>query len=588
VSRLSHVSKFAFIPLVGLTLLPLLLVIGYVATYGNPVPVGDQWWDVGYIAVKTRAGLLTLDDLFMYFSGHRPLLIRLHTVLMTLLTNYDARLLNYMAIVNALLNVGLATLLLRGQRRALALFALPVFALVILTLYHPDSWLDYYFAVWQQPLFFLLVALLILQRARPGFMALAGMILCAVATTFTLGLGLAAWVSVPIAIFADRRYRRPQFLLAWGVAAGLCLGFYFSGNARDPNEVAGSAFSLATLRQLDPLQTSAYLIQFQSNRFETGSLNAVAMILAVACIVTLCANAWLVMRQEGNAKTVAIWLSLAAFALGGAILTALGRGLSFPAAPRYSPGADGFWIAFVALAVLALMLRPKPMRVAINGVLLCAIVVLTIQKNVWSVTQPDDSFPPSCDQCVLDAPLAVDGCFRACFVWSEDQSVYHFAALRLSVFGDVTPISIVPDNDSPVLITMPHRWLSVYVRDYVLAGIPATLQTHIAPLRGDWQLPKEPYSPYYRGEWDPATFPNPLSGIYESADPVIATLPTLLADHSHVWVLSMPDSAVSADSLAIALGDLGLENRPIPVTLPGRLQMTCFERQATGACDQSW
>ena len=39
-----------FLVLAGLT--PIVLVAWYVVTYGSPAPIGDQWWDTVYIAVK--------------------------------------------------------------------------------------------------------------------------------------------------------------------------------------------------------------------------------------------------------------------------------------------------------------------------------------------------------------------------------------------------------------------------------------------------------------------------------------------------------------------------------------------------------
>jgi hypothetical protein len=100
-------------------LAPIALVLGYVISHGKQVPIGDQWWDPVYIAVKTQTGTLAARDFLVSFWGHRPAITRLITVLATITTHYDAGMLRFATFVTALLNLTLAMLLLTRGRPGL-------------------------------------------------------------------------------------------------------------------------------------------------------------------------------------------------------------------------------------------------------------------------------------------------------------------------------------------------------------------------------------------------------------------------------------------------------------------------------------
>ena len=248
-----------------------------------------------------------------------------------------------------------------------------------------------------------------------------------------------------------------------------------------------------------------YLFRFLAVRFDTPKM---APLLALLSSLVLGVNWWQIMRSKNGVATAALWGSLALYTIGTAALVLLARGTFI--AQRQSPGSDGFWLAFIALSLLVLARRP-PVHVAILNVsLLVALVIFSVRKDIRTL-QHDLHYSNPCDQSIVDYPLYRDGHFHECFIWSEDQSVYHLAALRLSVFRNETPRLILPQTDAPVITDMPNRWLSVYVRDYMLAGLPWQNLYSIAPMPGAWSQRAEPYtssvqsrglwSSYNRGEW---------------------------------------------------------------------------------------
>src|SRR5262249_18831374 len=161
-------------------------------------------------------------------------------------------------------------------------------------------------------------------------------------------------------------------------------------------------------------------------------------------------------------------------------------------------------------------------------------------------------------QSIVDYPLYRDKRFHECFIWSENQSVYHLAALRLSVFRDEMPRLILPRTDAPVITDMPNKWLSVYVRDYMLAGVPWQALYSIAPRPGVYSQPAGPYSrPYNRGEWPTDILPQPLRQIWESPTELASDLSKLTLNQPLLWYLNTPETEANFQTIERALTELG-------------------------------
>src|SRR5262249_15707627 len=121
-------------------------------------------------------------------------------------------------------------------------------------------------------------------------------------------------------------------------------------------------------------------IRFQAVRFlylssPAGPIVGIAASwFTLACFLLLGANLWhLIHLKEAKVEeTGAIWGSLALFSVGIGFVVLLGGGSLYAA--RYSPGADGFWLAFTALALLVLR-KPPPAPLAILNTFFLAAMV---------------------------------------------------------------------------------------------------------------------------------------------------------------------------------------------------------------------
>jgi hypothetical protein len=264
----------------------------------------------------------------------------------------------------------------------------------------------------------------------------------------------------------------------------------------------------------------------------------------------------------------------------------IGRSVGYWVPGRYSPGSDAFWIAFAAVALISLR-RSATLWIP-NLVLVCAVAGLSGYKTLWTIQRAPVPYPKSCDQCVADFPLQRGSCFRSCFQWGEEQSVYHLAALRLSIFRDAKPVMILTGKDAPVISDMPSRWLGVFVRDFMLAGLDSDLLHTLAPAPGRWPLPKQPFSPFYRGEWPVDILPQPLSRASTELSQLLSRLPLITAGSARLWYLNTPETAANFPVVEQALSDLGFGGSRVMIASPryaaARFGLWCFERSGTGAC----
>src|SRR5262249_55899677 len=149
-------------------------------------------------------------------------------------------------------------------------------------------------------------------------------------------------------------YRRPHYAMLWLLVLVLFSVFYTSDYA----VIFKTEFDLPSLSialREGTVSAIVYLFQFQAVRFKTDHLMAVSFALISSLMLAI--NWWQVMRSKDGVATAALWGSLALFAIGTAALVLLGRGQP-DYNYSYSPGSDGFWLAFIALALLVLARRP--------------------------------------------------------------------------------------------------------------------------------------------------------------------------------------------------------------------------------------
>jgi hypothetical protein len=124
----------------------------------------------------------------------------------------------------------------------------------------------------------------------------------------------------------------------------------------------------------------------------------------------------------------------------------------------------------------------------------------------------------------------------------------------------------------------------VYVRDYMMAGLPWQNLYSIAPVPGAWPLRTDPYpSPYNRGEWPTDILHQPLRQTWTSATELASDLSFLTHNHPLLWYLNTPETEANLLIIERALTELGYSASKVTIREPryasARFGLWCFERK---------
>ena len=231
-----------------------LLALAYVVNYSLDIPVSDQWYDPIHVVIKSHTNQLSIRDLFAMAEGHRPLTIRLIAIAASYANHLDPKAISLTAWFCTWINLILVYILLsrdplfkKADNKGIKLVAILVFSWISFTIHDQEGWIDYYFSTWQLALLFFLGACICVQRLRGWLAWTAATLFCAL-STFSLGIGLASWIAIPIVAAGYKKHRKVSFLVAWLGTSGAVGWLYqsrFAASAGDAN--AGKFSSIASL-----------------------------------------------------------------------------------------------------------------------------------------------------------------------------------------------------------------------------------------------------------------------------------------------------------------------------------------------------
>jgi hypothetical protein len=314
----------------------------FVACSTTNVPIYDEWlWSP--LVLAGHAGTLHWGEIWAQQNAHRSVVPTLVALGLAAIDGWDTR-------VEALVSVALATLtqLLvwrlfvreRGVERAAAPFLAA--SVLVFSLAQVENWLWGFQLSWFAVN--ALVAAIVVALGRPpdarlSLARVAIALACATAATFTMLFGFAAW----LAGFVMLRDTRPR--LVWTACACLCAIPYFWGYVRPPDDhgwFAQAASPLIDLPQFVLTVLGSPLGLF-GGRILSEALGA------LACV----AFALAVVRAHRRGIDVTPWSALFAFAVGVALLIAIGRtayGVDAAVISRYTTPATFAWIALLAVA----------------------------------------------------------------------------------------------------------------------------------------------------------------------------------------------------------------------------------------------
>jgi hypothetical protein len=304
----------------------------------------DDWVYVP-LYEKAKLGQLTAHDLFGGYLEHRPAIVRMLNIALTLVSRGDVSwqcIAGFLAVLITWLNCGW---LLRRSLGGWDRIWLP-WGLMGWVLFCPVQWQGF---LWPScmlvnlPQCYLTTALVVMGSRRLGpWLRFAGAAILAWLATYTYAPGLMLWVILPLAAACgygtEDTAARKRFVLAWLVPMGLTLFFYFHNlkNEVEPafaygqgnSETAGHSIEAVLREPGRGLRFALVLLGSSFARGIFGPRADVAFWMGTALLLLALVAAWAVIqtwRRSADRQAALPFAILTGFAFGVAAMIAAGR-----------------------------------------------------------------------------------------------------------------------------------------------------------------------------------------------------------------------------------------------------------------------
>jgi hypothetical protein len=335
-------------PIIGvvLALLPIIQIGVYLRGYLVNLPWWDEYDVSVIIAEKTATGTLTPHDLLLQQNEHIIVFTNLITAFSTHFLHWYVPLGSWISFGLAIINLAILMDLFRRDCPQAFPIAAPLFSLLSFSVRQIINWQLAFQSEWFFVIMWLLLALWVLKtrpQSWPPVIAAAALALLA---TFTFTLGLLLWGLLPAA-FGLMGYRRRRYYVFWVVAAVVGCGAY-------------SIVHVPNLPQItfDPILLTSYSLIVLGSPM-TWADAATAILLAVFAAAILVANL-IYLRHRLPLARLAVWITLALFALAAAFTNAIAGALIwqnvYPVQPflsRYVSVSLLLWIAAIATILMS-------------------------------------------------------------------------------------------------------------------------------------------------------------------------------------------------------------------------------------------
>jgi len=424
------------------SLIPPLLILIYVVTNARSVPIYDDWDTNVILAQKTIEGALTLNDLVAQHLEHRYLFDSITTVIAVKFTGWNLKL-------GSFLGVGLVgcnfVILINWCKRDLpsivSAMLVPVSALLF-SFRQGISWLWPLIANTYLCVFWFLVAVSVLRTGRRGWPAIVAAAFLSVCASFSMAAGLLVWPILLGALWVIG-YHQWRHYVFWIFAMAATYGLYFNNFHFLPE---GLNTNLA--------QVSYYAIGFLGGPFVWSNMQLARNVGLTGLIMLLVSVVYLLWNGRSLADIV-VWLALAAFSIGSAIVVGMGRAHLPEQGPfrflssRYVPLSTPFWIAVIVLSLstVAIMYEKRitqPWSMPIRFFVMSTFSTLIGLFIVASIQGSQVSPPVNVNRelCVLNYPTTRDtSCLAGLYPVPEalGDRIDMLARYHLAVFAHPSP-----------------------------------------------------------------------------------------------------------------------------------------------------
>ncbi|MFZ4813203.1 MAG: hypothetical protein ACOYL5_01610 [Phototrophicaceae bacterium] len=470
--------------------------------------IDDTGRSVIPLMLEQVTGEVTPVEYLRMFNGHRHTLTYLTSGALTAINHWDTR---YETALVVLLGVGetllLTLLTLRAGVRSWG-WLLPVIATFTLSPQLGVIWLSTLYTSWHYNLFFVLLALAILNTNRPGYIPLAMALTCCLLSLLSLGSGLVAWGAVFIYLLLTAAYRKWHYVLLTILVAVVCNLLYIGNSIQISTWENSTGASQVVLDRPDQivqyfLQVLGAILGFE-NPLASAILGGLGLLVLAIHVAMLSRNnqwtAW------------AGWAGMVGFSLASIAMIAVTRwhfDIKFALHERYMILSTPVWLAIITLSVYALERHWQAQRFGLILYRTLAIFTLVgitglagvnMYLGTWGVelarglSLNDIKYLQGC----LPAyPLRLEPCH------TNDSFVTHdlLAAFNIGGYQRGLHTNILGDayqSGEPVVIVTNDLWYSIHLRDRLLVDIPSANIYHVAqtiPAETAAWLQKLPHPP---------------------------------------------------------------------------------------------
>ena len=344
------------------SLLPVALITACIAHYGVNVPFADDW-DLSSFVSKAVHHKVQLRHLLQQHNEHRIFFLRLVVAAQAwLLPQWDLRTQMFLSVALCSLTAGNMFILIKKTLSLSSGVRLAVGFCITVLLFSPvqyENWIwGFQCAFFVPPLCLSASWVVLTSNMRIS----AKFWLSALLTTlamFSFSSGVFGWLlSFPLFILADdavERRKMIRWLVWWFGAGGVCLGAYLIG-------YYPPAHFARILTGFHPFLYAEYALVFLGGGlFRTASDQATTLPFASGAALTilyLASLGYVYRRRHSNSLTRRSmpWAAFGAFAIGGAILCAIGRRPYMPATQalesRYTTVSLMLLVSLVGLLVV--------------------------------------------------------------------------------------------------------------------------------------------------------------------------------------------------------------------------------------------
>jgi hypothetical protein len=419
-------------------LLPLPILIWFIWQHAILVPYGDEFSLVPLIH-NMNTGTLTFANVVAQHNEHRPVFPNLLLLVMADVSHWT---ISWEIVANLVLAFASFALLLKlvwqtFPERPVPRWGLALaFAWIAFSPNQYENWLSGWEIEWFLCILGVLVTITVLSSSRPMSMSRMGIAAVAAAVAdYSLASGVLAWVAGLIILFCRRE--KPAWKFAWTLIAVLIASpYYYHYRGTNPRQGSATytlehpgAFGRYVLTYLgDPLSTS-----HRSTVTQIGAAFA-GVALAAAFTASCC---YVALRNRAALPRLAPWIALAAFSVGSAVLTGVGRlklGSVQALSSRYVSVSLLFLMAAIVVAIIALEnLPPRHARLfqraaTASALSIGALVIVGYPIGILLGRRyPDTANYP---HCVYTARSAASSCLRVAYPPSPAYAFRQIQYLR--------------------------------------------------------------------------------------------------------------------------------------------------------------